>query len=163
MNKKIIIGLAVGFIIAGLVWIAKPAPNQQANLSEAVGGDLEAEETAFNFGKISMAGGKVSHDFKIKNSGDKSVALDKLYTSCMCTAAYFFQDGERIGPFGMVGHGFVPSLKKVIAGGEEAVISVTFDPAAHGPAGVGPIERVVYLENKSGILLELSIAANVTP
>ena len=36
-------------------------------------------------------------------------------------------------------------------------------PAAHGPAGIGPIDRVVTIENSAGQPLELAFSANVTP
>ncbi|KKT83316.1 MAG: hypothetical protein UW81_C0021G0020, partial [Candidatus Giovannonibacteria bacterium GW2011_GWC2_44_9] len=40
---------------------------------------------------------------------------------------------------------------------------VVFDPAAHGPAGVGRIERAVYLENSASEALQLKFSATVTP
>ena len=47
--------------------------------------------------------------------------------------------------------------------GDDAVVEVVFDPAAHGPAGIGPIERVVTIENSAGRPLELAFNATVTP
>ena len=81
----------------------------------------------------------------------------------MCTTVKFIQGGKETGPFGMPGHGFVPPLKKTVAPNEEVAVSVTFDPTAHGPAGVGPIERAIYLYGKSDLLLQLDISASVTP
>ena len=65
----------------------------------------------------------------------------------MCTNAYFTSDGEESGPFGMPGHGFVPGLGRKLKAGEKAVVRVVFDPAAHGPAGVGPVDRLAWLES----------------
>ena len=65
----------------------------------------------------------------------------------MCTTAFLLKDGEEIGPFGMAGHsGVRGNANLTVNPGEEAVVRVVFDPAAHGPAGVGPIERQVMLE-----------------
>lgn len=166
MNKNILVGIGIIAVLGILFWLGRGNindPNNSANLSENVALNLAASEDYYNFGEISMAAGKISHDFKVKNSGAELVKIEKLYTSCMCTAAYFFQNGKKLGPFGMSGHGFVPPLRKIISPGEEVIISVTFDPAAHGPAGVGPIEREIYLEDKSGPLLTLGIGAKVTP
>lgn len=156
-------------VFGGIVWLARPTtPNTQAILNPASGlpaqaGALTAEESSFDFGEISMAAGKVSHLFAVKNTGSKSVSINKLYTSCMCTTA-MLKIGNRIkGPFGMPGHGFVPGFNESLAPNETAIIDVVFDPAAHGPAGVGPINRAVRVENNGGEPLELRITATVRP
>ncbi len=166
MNKTNVIGIAIAIaILGGIVWTARPAspelqrgePNARSN------GTLKAEETNFDFGQISMAAGKVKHAFKIENTGSGPVAVEKMYTSCMCTEALLMTDGKQFGPYGMPGHGFAPKINGTINPGEEATVEVIFDPAAHGPAGVGRIERVVYLENNAGETLELGFTALVTP
>jgi len=81
----------------------------------------------------------------------------------MCTTASLIKGGEKFGPYGMPGHGFFPSLNQRIEPGEEASLEVVFDPAAHGPAGVGRIDRIVNLENNAGKPLELVFSATVTP
>lgn len=110
-----------------------------------------------------MANGIVRHSFAVKNAGDIPVTVRQVYTSCMCTeATLLVAGGRRIGPFGMPGHGMPPSINREFAPGEEATIEVAFDPAAHGPAGVGMIERLIYLETDGGPFV-LRITANVTP
>jgi hypothetical protein len=63
----------------------------------------------------------------------------------------------------MPGHTPIPALNESMQPNEEAMVEVVFDPAAHGPAGIGPIDRVVTIENSDGQPLELAFAANVTP
>ncbi|MBI2317113.1 MAG: hypothetical protein HYU75_08940 [Betaproteobacteria bacterium] len=63
----------------------------------------------------------------------------------------------------MPGHGYIPALNEPLAPNEDAMIEIVFDPAAHGPAGVGPIERVVTIENNAAPPLELALSAVVTP
>jgi len=53
-------------------------------------------------------------------------------------------------------------VNDTIKAGETREIEVVFDPNAHGPAGVGLIERVVRLEYGEKTL-ELNIKAVVTP
>ncbi|MEK7193406.1 MAG: DUF1573 domain-containing protein [Patescibacteria group bacterium] len=151
-------------VIAGLSFASKRS--EPANISDSFGSvssSLSAPETVFDFGTISMARGVVSHAYSIKNNGTELVALSKLYTSCMCTKASLSFGGKKIGPFGMPGHGFVPGFSEVLNPGEEAVIDVAFDPAAHGPAGIGKIERSVILENNGATPLEVKFTATVTP
>jgi hypothetical protein len=62
----------------------------------------------------------------------------------------------------MPGHGFIPSIGEILDAGASVDVEVVFDPAAHGPAGVGRIERVVTLENSAGAPLEFRFSANVT-
>ena len=81
----------------------------------------------------------------------------------MCTVAVLQKGDKKFGPFGMPGHGFVPKMDAEVSPGEEVSVDVTFDPAAHGPAGVGSIQRVVVLENNAGENVELQISANVEP
>lgn len=166
------VGIIIGilFTIAlflGLAWLGRPAPgkvNTGANLAGTSAlNALVAEEQSFDFGTISMAAGNVSHAFRFKNTGNEPVAVTKLYTSCMCTTASLLLGDDKIGPFGMPGHGYIPSINKIIAGGEEGEIEVVFDPRAHGPAGVGPVERMVYLEQKGRAPLEVGIKAVVAP
>jgi hypothetical protein len=161
---KTIVGAVVIIIVFwGLIWLSRSSSNiQQANLGYTTG-KLLADDSVFNFGEISMASGKVSHLFKIKNAGSEPVVITKLYTSCMCTTAELVIGSKRFGPFGMPGHGFSPRIGQSIGAGESAEILVVFDPAAHGPAGIGPVNRAVYIEEKSGAKLQLGISAVVTP
>ena len=167
-QQNVIIGFLVVIIGFGvLVWFAQPSgekteENTSAPFSSSVS-VLSAQEQAFDFGAISMAAGKVSKEFTIKNSGSNSITINQLSTSCMCTEATLKIGDRQKGPYGMPGHGFNPKINETIGPGEEALVEVVFDPAAHGPAGVGRIERVVYVKYNGGDPLELGISATVTP
>jgi len=156
-------------LLAGLMWLGKPtgknavqdsASAQKLSASAAM---LIADPNSFDFGTISMAKGSVRYTFALKNTSTDSMTAKKLYTSCMCTKASITVRGDTKGPFGMPGHGFVPSINERIEPAEEVAIEAVFDPAAHGPAGVGRIERSVYLELDSGEEIELRVSAVVTP
>jgi len=169
MNKIIYTTIAAVLIVFVLLVVGKKQQEvitdegSEANVALAAE-YLSVVEKEHDFGTISMAAGPVSHDYIVKNTGSTTVALTDLYTSCMCTeAAIKFADGKSVGPFGMQGHGYSPALRGEIAPGEEVIIKATFDPAAHGPAGVGAIDRVVVLGNKAGTLVELGLSAVVTP
>ena len=110
-----------------------------------------------------MANGKVSYVFKVSNGADKDVFVKTVNTSCMCTEAYIESESGEKGPFKMSSMGFVPPANETIKAGETRDIKVVFDPAAHGPAGVGAISRQVYVIDDSGRTLTLNIKAVVTP
>lgn len=179
-NKIITFVIVIAFLFIGLFFFAKPDQNENkknkagilpegteelANSHTAGINDiLSAEETFYDFGTISMANGNVSKVFKVTNSTNTDIFIPSLTTSCMCTAAYLIQpDGTKKGPFGMPGMGFVPKLNEMIEAGESVNIEVVYDPNAHGPAGVGMIDRFVYLEDINGNKLQFEIKANVTP
>ncbi len=130
-----------------------------------VSGALVATETFYDFGTISMKNGKVSKVFRVTNSTNADIKVPSLNTSCMCTTAYIIQeDGSRSRPFGMPGHGgAVPKANATVVAGGSLDIEVVYDPNAHGPAGVGRIDRFVYLEDDNGNKLRFEIKANVTP
>ncbi len=172
-NAKFIIGILAGIgIVLGFVWAAQPSASLSASQTgnggaginaAALIGKLAAEEQSFDFGTISMAKGKVSHAFKVKNTGNEPVPVGKIYTSCMCTQVTMTKGGEKWGPFGMPGHVSVPSIDQTLAPGEEVELEAIFDPAAHGPAGVGTINRQVFMETNGIKIMQLGFSANVTP
>lgn len=179
-NKIITFIAVIVLLFIGFFFFGKPVKNEDSALTEKnipVGseelanshtagaiGVLTAEEKFYDFGMISMKNGNVSKLFKVTNSTDKDIKLPSLTTSCMCTAAYFVEaDGSKKGPFGMPGMGFVPKLNAIIKAGVSANVEVVYDPNAHGPAGVGMIDRFVYLEDEGGYKIQFEIKANVTP
>lgn len=152
--------------LGALIWIIRSqAPeNQTGELANGLGsGSLVARADYYDFGEVSMAAGKVSYDYQIRNSGSDPAAIAKIYTSCMCTTAELIKGDTRRGPYGMPGHGIVPKINQTVNPGEEFLVRVIFDPAAHGPAGIGPVERVIYVEQKNGEVLELRFKAVAMP
>ncbi|KKK95197.1 hypothetical protein LCGC14_2675250, partial [marine sediment metagenome] len=78
--------------------------------------------------KKALKDGNVSYKFEVKNEGEESVIIEKVYTSCMCTTAYIINNsGKKYGAFGMPGH--APSKTNIEIGpGESAVVEAIFDP-----------------------------------
>ena len=166
MNQKaIIIGAIIVLGLVGLMWWGRS--NQAAGPSESSNGgksSLVASEALYDFGTISMANGTVSKVFKVTNPTDKDIILSNIVTSCMCTTAYIEKAGREKGPFGMPGHGGLTArANEVIKAGESLDIKVVYDPNAHGPAGVGPVDRFVELTEANGGTTQLEIKAVVTP
>jgi len=165
-NKNIIIGAVISILfLGGLVLVSKPSsalPNGNQTINTNSSGKISAEETSYDFGTISMAAGRVSHIFKIKNSSAEPAKIVKIYTSCMCTEAKLTTANGVKGPFGMPGHMSVPEVNITLKPNEEATVEVVFDPNAHGPAGVGKMDRTVTIETNSGNV-DLNFKVTVTP
>lgn len=163
--NKIIIGIGITVVlILGLVWIARPANQSTGNATHMMKASLlGVQETNFDFGTISMANGKVRHQFKVINSSSQPLNLKKIYSSCMCTAANFVFGDKTYGPFGMQGMGGLTSINVTLNPNDSATVEAVYDPAAHGPAGVGAVDRFIYLEDADGGQLKLEIKAIVTP
>jgi len=124
---------------------------------------LQTPEGIHDFGKISMANGNVEKIFKVANPTDEDIFIKTVTTSCMCTSAYIVKGDLIKGPFKMPGMGYVPPANETIKAGESIDIKVVYDPNAHGPAGVGIIDRFVYLADSGGGKIQLEIKANVMP
>ena len=165
-SKNVIIFVLVVLGLLGLMWWSKPTQTQTPGSNPGVISNsvLTAEEKFYDFGAISMAQGNVAKTFKITNPTNEDIILKTVTTSCMCTTTYIGNARGEKGPFGMPGHGGPAArANEVIRAGESRNIRVVYDPAAHGLAGVGPVERFIYLEEATGGVLELKIKAMVTP
>jgi len=182
--KNIIIVVAIVILFGGLAIYAKPGKTDNKeiqgteitdgnNFHPAVNGEdtsnnedafLTASETFYDFGSIQMKNGNVNRMFDITNNTSEDILIERVTTSCMCTVAYIIDGENKKGPFGMPGHGGpVPKPNYTIKAGETIQIEAVFDPNAHGPAGVGLIERVVRLEYTNGKIIDLTFKAIVTP
>jgi len=151
INQNIIYG-AVILLLAGLiVWLSASGERGENEILSVSASALDAVEESFDFGVVSMKDGNVSHQFELKNKGEEPVKISKAYTSCMCTTAYIIDNaGKRHGKFGMQGHRDVLSTADIkIGAGESVMVETIFDPAAHGPNGVGKIKRTVHIETNS--------------
>jgi len=167
MKNTIIVASAVLLIIVGLFLWGKVGSSRSANFAILATGSMAAAITdaisVYDFGLVSMLKGNVEHEFAIQNTTAAEVTVTQVETSCMCTRAIIkLPDGKEMGPFGMPGHGFVPSVNAVIRPGEKIMVRAIFDPAAHGPAGIGKIERAVTLTTNNGPIL-MQFKAEVAP
>ncbi|MEK7521904.1 MAG: DUF1573 domain-containing protein, partial [Patescibacteria group bacterium] len=101
------------------------------------------ESKDFDWGRIDYSGGKVKANFSIKNQGGGTLKLRNVRTSCHCTQARVTIEGSASPYFGM---NSVSSWVGEVAPAGEANLEVVFDPAYHGPGGIGPINRFVEVE-----------------
>lgn len=143
-DKKIIIGLIVLTMLilgGGVYFLSSTATSTQVTPSQNV--KVEIPERTFDWGNIPYSGGNATKTFTIKNTGTGVLQLSGVKTSCTCTKAQVTIDGKGSPYFSM--HSTTGWVGEV-APGKEAQLLVIFDPAFHGPTGVGPVERLISLE-----------------
>mgnify|MGYP001577044452 FL=1 len=150
MNSK---ALIIGILILAAAGIFFPRFFDGANAS-AVDSSLVAHPLTYDFGEISMGDGIVRTDYTVSNDGASAILIQDVFTSCMCTKAEILDSsGRTMGIFGMGGHeggasgGVGRSIR--IAPGGTVTVRALFDPAAHGPAGVGLASRSIYIKTNS--------------
>jgi hypothetical protein len=99
---------------------------------------MKFRETAWDFGKVKQ-GEVVSHEFIFANEGDATLVIQRVSTSCGCTAALV--SDEKIGP------------------GKEGRIGVKFDTRGYG----GPVKKLVYVDSNDpeNAHRQLEVAAEV--
>ncbi|KKW45943.1 MAG: hypothetical protein A3A43_00270 [Candidatus Liptonbacteria bacterium RIFCSPLOWO2_01_FULL_56_20] len=164
LTSILILGGAVlaGFFLLSRKGDVSPASESAILLGTTVGSFAETLPL-FDFGSVSMGKGMVRHDFALTNNTVSDIAVERAETSCMCTEAILaLPDGKELGPFGMPGHGLLPRINAVVRPGETLTVRVVFDPAAHGPSGIGLVERQVLLGTSQGVRM-MAFRANVTP
>lgn len=90
------------------------------SFSMAAAPALKTGHKTFDFGEV-MQGDTVSHTFTFENSGDAPLLIDRVKSSCGCTAALL--------------------SSKTIAPGEKGTIKATFDSTRFR----GSIQKTIYL------------------
>lgn len=129
-------------ILAGGVFFLNSTNSPQISTSSLAKAYV-ADPTSFDWGTIPMNKGDVKKTFTIKNNGKSTLKLYNVKTSCHCTKAYVIIDTKESPIFGMDS---LSSWVGEVSVGKEAKLTVVFDPAFHGPAGVGPLNRFVSVE-----------------
>lgn len=120
---------------------------------------------AYDLGEVYINGGIVSKEYVIENKGDSPIKVKRISTSCMCTQAKMLLGEKESRFFGMEMYGDKnPLLNWEIAPGQRAKIIVDFDPAFHGPSGIGDFERIVWLTFSDPVgIRELKLSGKVIP
>lgn len=155
---KIFVGITVFTILllVGLVsLVGKNQVDDSGNnqvLSQAV--EVNVNPETYNLGDVPIDGGLVTKEYEVKNDTDNTMKIQKIVTSCMCTKANVSVGDKESRFFGMEHPGDRnPPINYEISPGETAKVTVRFDPAAHGPQGTGPFDRVValYFSEPAGV------------
>ena|SRR3989304_6528471 len=144
-DKKIIIAFVVItlVILGGGIFVLSSTTAAPAQITASQNTKAEVSEKTYDWGNIPYSGGNTTKTFTIKNTGSDVLKLTGIKTSCTCTKAQVDINGKTSPYFSM--HSISGWVGEV-APGKEAKLLVIFDPAFHGPTGVGPMERLISVE-----------------
>lgn len=161
-DKKFIIVMIISTIIllfGGIFFLTKTATTPQITTSQNAKAYV-SDPTSFDWGQISMDKGNKTKIFTIKNTGTDTLKLYNVKTSCHCTKAYVTINGNDSPSFGMDS---LSSWTGEVPAGKEAELTVVFDPAYHGPGGMGAVSRFVSVEtnDKTNTKLTFTLTGNV--
>ena len=148
------IGIITLVILGGAIYFgsqmgATPKVVTKQNIQLAV------DSKSHDWGIIDYDNGIVSQNFAIKNTSQTVLELYDVITSCMCTTAQLITPSQTSRKFGM--HEKSGSVFTVQPG-ETAQLKVEFDPAFHGPSGLGPVTRTVTMNTNDTANPQLTFA-----
>ncbi len=123
-------------------------------------------QESLDLGTVSQAGGVAFAYFDFKNEGQGDLIIDKLSSSCGCTAAAIVYNGAEGPSFTMPGHGKEnPAGWSVrIAPGDSARVKVYYDPNAHGKQEEAKLDitRTVSIFSNDPVEFEKELRIDVT-
>ena len=138
VTTVLIFGIAIFF---GTRMGATPQVTADAQVSVSI------DSNKYDWGTIDYDKGIVSKNFEIKNTSNTALKLYNVKTSCMCTTAQLKTSEGTSKKFGM--HESSTDVVKVKPG-ETAELIIEYDPAFHGPSGVGQITRIITMDTNDG-------------
>ncbi len=153
-ETKFIIGVALLTIavIIGLAFFMSAKGSKEKTLVTTEVQGVEASPVHYELGDVPIKGGVVTKEYELKNTSEKDLELIKIVTSCMCTSASVRVGDKETRFFAMeMGGDKNPLISVKLKKGEVSKVTVRFDPAAHGPQGVGPFDRIVWLYFDGGM------------
>ncbi len=160
-DNKLLVGILLGsvaLITGGVFLTTKLGTPTNVKLSNNARAAVAV--TTKDWGDMGIDKGKVEADFPIKNTGSETLKLYNITTSCMCTLAHLTINSVDSPSFRM---GDRSDYVADVAPGSTATLKVVFDPAFHGPNGVGPVQRqaIVETNDPQNSKLEFSMSGTV--
>lgn len=144
--------IVVAVLALGGAFFLSSKSSGTAGQSESLLLNIESSPNFYDLGSVPINGGIVAKEYEVKNTTDRTLKLSRIATSCMCTLASVKIGDKETKFFGMEMTGDKnPLLNIDLKPGEIARVTTKFDPAAHGPQGVGPFDRIVWLYFNEGI------------
>jgi len=141
-------------LISFLIWTgssdsSRASDEELGNPNLSTLAALVAVSDFYDFGTIPIGGGNVTTTYNLTNSGEEDITIGDATTTCGCTT------GEIEG----VLFGMHTKLRRpiTIAPGASITLTATFDPMAHGPAGVGLAERSLIMKTNSSVTPEVEV------
>lgn len=72
---------------------------------------ISFKESVYDFGKVPLKGGKVSHEFSFTNDGERNLVITNARADCGCTRPEYSDEPVAPGGSGKVKVTFAPAAK----------------------------------------------------
>jgi hypothetical protein len=122
-----------------LAVLAVPLLASSSAAEQAKGPRITAEPVAFDFGKA-LQNKTLHKDFVIKNLGTEDLQIERVSTTCGCTAALMDDDAKVVRP------------------GQTAVLRVSLETRTY----TGKVERKVLVQSNDPVRNPLELRVQVT-
>ncbi|MDO8551272.1 MAG: DUF1573 domain-containing protein [bacterium] len=163
--NKFTIGIIIFtvLIFTGGIFILSKAPSK-AGLQKEGGVKIGIDHDKYEFGTVKLTSGIVEHKYPVTNAGQKDLKIANLASSCACTKVYFKSSAGESPKASMKGMTKPSSWVGVLKPGGQGELVMDFDPAFHGPGGVGKISRSLSFETNdpAHTYIEFSMSGEVT-
>lgn len=110
-------------VIAVLLGMALAAPASAKKKGEP---KIEFKEKVYDFGKVSVKGGKVSHEFTFTNAGRGNLVIENAKADCGCTKPAYSDEPVAPGKSGKIKVTFVPNGRGHFA--KKVTVTTNGDP-----------------------------------
>lgn len=151
--------LTIAILLGGVILVSGSSSTTSAQIVASQNAKAQVDSTTYSWGNIPYSGGNVTKTFSIKNNGTDTLQLTNIRTSCHCTKAHVTINGGDSPDFGMNN---VSSWIGNVKPRQEAKLTVTFDPAFHGPQGIGPVVRYVSVETNDSSQSKITFSLSGT-
>lgn len=108
-------------------------------------GEIVVRPEEYDLGNVPYGGGIVQREFTLENRGEEGLKINSIETSCGCTEAQLIYDGNTSKKFGMNTNTLTWS--ETVPPEEKASLRIFYDPTTHGPDGVGPFLRKIWIKS----------------
>lgn len=97
------------YIFSFLILMPGMAAPLTADAKKKADAKIEFKEDVYDFGKVSVAGGKVTHDFIFTNTGKSNLIILDAKADCGCTKPAYSEQPIAPGKTGTIKVTFVPN------------------------------------------------------
>ncbi|PIR88808.1 MAG: hypothetical protein COU09_00310 [Candidatus Harrisonbacteria bacterium CG10_big_fil_rev_8_21_14_0_10_44_23] len=142
MKSNTLTAIVVAVVLIGGAYFLVNGSSSTGDVAKSASA-ISLDREIHDFGEIDIYGGLVTTDFTLTNEGSEDVVITAATTSCACTSGEI--DGALFGMHDQI------SGDIVVPAGESKTLKAIYDPLAHGPSGVGLVNRILYLQTNSEV------------
>lgn len=149
-----IIGFSIIVVVGVLLVVFHTIPQNNMTTYESAQTEkpkIKVEETIIDMGNIKVSDTK-TEEISLENTGEKTLQISNVYTSCGCTSAQIVINNEESPIFSMHGN---PAWMGEIEPGGKATLKVIYEPSKMPVQG--EVERTIFFRTNDPENSEIKI------